>query len=244
MFHMIRSIAPVIGLLSVAIADISIAAEVSVPVVGCRTSVQGEDEGPPDKIGPLPKLPEREASALSYYVSSYFTVLAPRGWHCAGLSGSSAFMLFVAADAADVNAPPSDGIKGPALQITKSFSGTSGRFDVAQISARLFPQNRKFVQSVIDEGMQPASNFPTEPYPGDKIVRRTSDIVEFTTPAGQEGMGTHSWLAKGDLPIHGTAILDMNDEGNIITAEIRLPVDQEKLAEAILKHVEDQFSSP
>ncbi len=64
------------------------------------------------------------------------------------------------------------GFTGQAVQISVFSGGTSGRFQVAKIVARVFPAYKAFAQNVIAEGIEPASDFPFGPYPSDKLTYR------------------------------------------------------------------------
>src|SRR5262245_60398919 len=69
---------------------------VTVPFVGCRSDGQvGPLEAPTGKSPSMTLAPET-ARRLAYYKSEYsFGVLAPRGWHCLDLYGSSGDTLYV-----------------------------------------------------------------------------------------------------------------------------------------------------
>jgi hypothetical protein len=127
------------------------------------------------------------AQRLAYY-SAYYDpkntggVLAPRGWHCFGIYGSNGATLFVTPQPIQSRDLLSDtwaGIGGPAIQVSVSIGDTSGRFDVARVITRVFPAQRAFVQRVINEGDEPASDFPSGPYPKDKLTSRSGKVVEF-----------------------------------------------------------------
>jgi hypothetical protein len=113
--------------------------------------------------------------------------------------------------------------------------GTSGRFEVAQKVARLFPDQIEFTRQVIAEGIEPASNFPVGPYLHDKIAYRTKTLAEFETPAQSEGLGTQSRLHANSEPIIGFVFLSMqpNDDPYDISLEVRLPSDTASLASVI-----------
>jgi hypothetical protein len=95
---------------------------------------------------------------------------------------------------------------GPAIQFATDVGGTSGRFKVARIVARVFPAHRAFVRDVIAEGIDPASDFPLGSYPNDKLTYKNNETVEYETPAHTDGLGTQSWLQENDDPIRGVAI--------------------------------------
>jgi hypothetical protein len=93
------------------------------------------------------------------------------------------------------------------VQLSISVGDTSGRFEVAAIIARVFPAHQAFVRDVIAEGIEPASSFPSGPYPKDKLSYKTNELVEYETPAQIDGLGTCSRLQKNTEPIRGVEIL-------------------------------------
>ena len=149
-------------------------------------------------------------------------VLGPVGWHCFSLYGSNGSSLYVTPGTTDFKSLEA-GLPGYAIQFSKSFGETSGRFEVARIAASLFPSAKQFVKHVIDEGLEPASNFPTRPMSTDRIERIGTNAVLYETPANTEGLGTHSRLWKGAQPIDGAVTLLPTDEMNLLYLAIRLP---------------------
>ncbi|MBB2169313.1 hypothetical protein HLH36_13270 [Gluconacetobacter aggeris] len=112
-------------------------------------------------------------------------------------------------------------ITGPAIQISATSGDTSGRFAVARVIARMFPEHAAFVRQVVAEGIEPASNFPGGPYPADIITARGPADIAYTTPAGAEGMGTQSWLRRDGDPIEGVAHLSATND--LMEIQLRLP---------------------
>jgi hypothetical protein len=91
------------------------------------------------------------------------------------------------------------------------------------VSARLFPVAKSFVEHVIDEGIEPTSDFPSGPYPGDLINRRSDTEVEFLTPANTDGLGTSGILSRNALAIHGVAILVEGENApDVLMLRVRL----------------------
>ncbi len=113
--------------------------------------------------------PAAAADRLAYYASNDLWVLAPRGWHCFGLYGSNGETLIVTPEAHDGDdfLKADLHLKGPAIQLSNSIGSTSGRFEVAQVGARLFPVAKPFVEQVIQEGPSPRMKFTSGPDPGD-----------------------------------------------------------------------------
>jgi len=107
--------------------------------------------------------------------------------------------------------------------------------------ARVFPAHLSFVKSVIDEGIEPASDFPSGPYPSDKLTYLTNEMVEYQTPANADGLGTHSLLIKNGDPIRGVVIL-FDDALNLLHLHVRLPPELESLAPIIIRQAERDAS--
>ena len=88
--------------------------------------------------------------------------------------------LFVTPDPIDPKAPFSDswkGFSGQAIDISYVVGGTSGRFEIAKIIARVFPEYKAFAENVIAEGLEPAGDFPFGPYPNDKLTYRSKSML-------------------------------------------------------------------
>jgi hypothetical protein len=126
---------------------------------------------------------------------------------------------------------------GPAIQVAEISGETSGRFEVARVIARIFPARKAFVQSVIKEGTEPASEFPYGPYPKDKLTIRSDRIVEYQTPPRSEGLGTISRLQTNDYPIDGVAILQ-GQTPDLLVLTVRLPSDMNDLTLHIIQQIE------
>jgi hypothetical protein len=123
-------------------------------------------------------------------------------------------------------------LAGPAIQLSVSLGETSGRFEAAKIAARLFPNRRAFVESVIDEDIEPKADFVFGPFPHDHILKLTRDAVAFETPANEDGMGTNSRLVKSGDPIQGLAWMD--GDNNAVLLAVRLPQNQKDVAAQIV----------
>lgn len=92
-----------------------------------------------------------------------------------------------------------------------------------------------FVQSVIEEGIEPANRFPSGPYPKDKVTYLNDQVVEYQTPSHSEGLGTVSRLQPNGDPIYGVAILQEKTP-DLLT--VRLPPDKHDLAARIIQQIE------
>lgn len=184
------------------------------------------------------------ARRLAYYkAENGMGILAPRGWHCFSTYGSSGYNLFVSLegiDATNMFSTDWKGFAGPAIQISVAEGGTSGRFHVAKVIARIFPDRWQFVRNVVAEGIEPASSFSVGPYPQDKLTYRSKSIVEFETPANTKGLGTASRLQANSNPIRGVAILLSDDDTSLIQLSARLPVQDRDLTTSVLQQVEHE----
>ena len=142
----------------------------SVLFVGCPSEgMMGPSKAPYGKPK-LVSLPHAVAEQLAYYKAKDGQgVLAPRGWHCFRTSGSAGSWLVVAPQIVDGEAP-----FGPVVKLSVENAETSGRFMVASVIARVFPAYRAFVSKVIEEGIEPAADFPlVSSYP-----LKTSSTIE------------------------------------------------------------------
>jgi hypothetical protein len=219
---------PALALIGAACAPASQTSDV--PFAGCPSDGQMGPRAAPAS-GPVPRVDVRAASRLAYYRSDHLGVLAPRGWHCFGLSGSNGSTLIVSPEPIDREAlfNGNAGLRGPAVQVSLSYGGTSGRFSVANGIARYFPDHLAFARSVAAEGLM-SEPLPTGPHPGDWIRRRSATEIEYRTPAGAEGAGTASFLDAGSEPIGGLVMLLAGDEPDLLQLSMRLAPGQESLA--------------
>src|SRR5438093_5022144 len=135
------------------------AQQATVPFVGCPSDGQAGFIAPPTgqpKPAPLGQLP---AGAIAYYKGDQAPgVFAPAGWHCRVWYGSSGSTLIVTPTPIDTTHFPK--VTGPAVEMSVSYGGTSGRFAVARYASRLFPGFLAgFIQRVKDEHLEPDSEF-------------------------------------------------------------------------------------
>jgi hypothetical protein len=210
----------------------ALARDVQVPFVGCKSDGQLGALAPPNDRRATPRLPPPIAARLAWYASNNTGgVLAPRGWNCFELYGSNGSLLMVAPGGFGHDPFPAR-LTGPAIQLSISLGDTSGRFEAAKIAARLFPERKAFVDSVIAEDLEPKQDFVFGPFAHDRIDRLTRDLVAFATPASSDGMGTMSRLVKSGDPIHGRASMDRDN--NAIALVVRLSPRQADLTETIL----------
>ncbi len=180
------------------------------------------------------------AQELAYYKAVLGVgVLAPRGWYCFGTYGSAGDTLIVSPQPIDTTKIFSTGpgdLAGPAIQVSYRFGGTSGRFEVAEIIARVFPAYRAFATQVMKE-LQPGDSFAVGPYTTDSMTYKSKSTVEYRTPAQTDGLGTLSWLPKNGSPIDGAAIL-IGQTPDLLLLSVRLSPELAGLTSAIVGQVE------
>jgi hypothetical protein len=209
--------------------------------VGCASDGQAGPQAAPTGQSKAVAISALAAQRLAWYKAQYGPgVLAPRGWHCFSIYGSDGSNLFVSPDAIDSKTLLSvdwKGFAGQAIQISVASGGTSGRFEVAKVIARVFPAYKQFAQNVIAEGIEPASDFPSGPFASDKLTDRGKNIVEFETPANMAGMGTDSRLLPNASPIDGVAIITGTDT-DLIQLSARVAAKDRDLIPFIVQQVE------
>ncbi|MDP8990744.1 MAG: hypothetical protein M3N41_11775 [Acidobacteriota bacterium] len=205
---------------------------VSVPFVGCKSDGQiGPMEAPIGTRVAVPISP-KAAQALAYYSTGPGSgVLAPRGWHCFGLYGSSGSVLFVGprpTDTANLHS------SGPAIVISHTNGDGSGGYEVAEIMARVFPAYRDFADALAKEYL--ATSFTFGPYPKDLLIYKSKEWVEYKTPPYSEGLGTRS-LEKNSSAIEGVAML-VGQRHDLVFLSVRLPPEWNGLTSVIVRQVE------
>jgi hypothetical protein len=136
-----------------------------------------------------------------------------------------------------------EGLEGAAIEVNHMYGGTSGRFSVAQIIARVFPAYRAFAVRALEMYDLPV---PSHPYPKDTLKYIGKAIVEYKTPAQTDGLGNFdSWLGKNDMPIVGAAILLVDpppepdgDSPDAVLLSVRVPANLTRLTPQIVRYVE------
>ncbi|WP_148291742.1 hypothetical protein [Novosphingobium sp. B-7] len=223
-------------MLAMAIAAASTSAcakDLPVPFVGCRSDGQTGPLAAPRNDDHAPKVPAQLAPRLAWYASNTTGgVLAPRGWRCFELYGSNGSVLMLSPSGLGAD-PFSAKLIGPAIQVSISLGDTSGRFEAARIAARVFPERKAFVESVMAEGIAPRSQFPFGPYPYDSIQRFNRDYVTFETPAHREGLGTMTRLRPSADPIRGLVWMDTDNNATVLA--VRLAPAQRNLSDYIIR---------
>ena len=216
-------------------------AGVSVPFVRCKSGgQQGPQEAPTSKSIPVP-INFGAAQKVAYYSASgrHDGVLAPRGWYCFGTYGSGGDTVMVSPqpiDTANLFLANWGGFTGAAIELSLRYGGTSGRFSVAEIIARVFPAYKAFATQVMKEGLD--APFQFGPYPKDFLTYESNRVVEYKTPAQTEGLGTyHSSLKKNGSPIDGVVML-VGETPDMLLLSVRLPPELTGLTSVIVHQVE------
>lgn len=236
-----------------AVARSSAHAQTSVPYIGCpgdgQTGPYAAAKGSPKAVN----LPAAAADKLAWYEyngdAGHFGTLGPRGWNCFVTIGSNGWTLYIAPETLDsaklLEHRNWKGFTGPAIQLSGSDGGTSGRFEVAKVVARVFPAHRDYARSIIAEGFGPAADYPFGPFPSDHLTHKGKDLVEFTTPAHRNGLGTMSWLLPSDQPINGIALLTIGPQVDteLLHLSLRLPPSLYFLAVPLIQQAEADASS-
>lgn len=200
------------------------------PFVGCPSDGQQGPIAAPKQATRTPLLTSELADRLAYYQGNDLAVLAPRGWRCIEFSGSNGSILLVTLGPPPKSRDPaSKRIGGHFVIVELSLASTSGRFRVAEVAGPLFPVAKKFVDGVKSE---PDVKLDFVSIVNDKLTRRSPTVVEFTTPADQDGLGIDSRVLKMYLPISGVAMLTADTD--LVMLRTRLPTQQRDLGATII----------
>jgi hypothetical protein len=216
---------------------------VSVPFVGCASSGQIETLEAPKGTSKSVPISPADADALAYYESADgIGLLAPRNWFCEGASGSGGSALFLSPKPIHHSQSGWEGLEGTAIEINHISGENSGRYEIAEVMSRVFPEYRAIARRVWEDIDLP---LPSGPYPKDALTYISKTVVEFNTPAQTEGLGNfHSWLKKSGSPIQGAAILIADPQNPILSSarlvllSVRFPPDLARLTPTIIRYVE------
>jgi hypothetical protein len=224
-------------LICIALGALGLQAQtVRVPFVGCESSSQTGFLKAPKGATRAIQGDARMIRELAHYeAANGLSVLAPKGWQCFGTSGSSGAELLVLSR--PITAADWSRTTSPAVHVEDLSGETSGRFEVAEVIARVFPARRAFVQGVLAMFDLPASTYTYGPYPDDKLIVRNDRLVQFQTPPRAEGLGTMSRLKANDDPIDGVATLE-GKTPDLLMLRVRLPRELRTLTSIIIDQVQ------
>jgi hypothetical protein len=210
-----------------------------VPFVGCPSDGQVGPMDAPKGVSMSFPISPAAAKQLAFYQSANGPgVLAPRGWHCFGTYGSSGDATFISPEAIDdgrIMGTGWKGFSGPAIEFSRRYGDTSGRFAVAAIMARVFPSHKQFVQRVLAEHL--VQSLESGPYPADRLTYRGKNMVEFQTPPNSKGLGTDTGLQPNSSPVSGVAIL-FGSTPDLLLLQVRLPAELQPLTNDIIHQTE------
>ena len=220
----------------------SLAAQVQVPFVGCKSDGQAGPQQPPTSAGLEIRLEASLAKRVALYKAILGDpVLGPRGWSCFEVYGSSGSSLFVTPKSiewADIVSPKWEGITGDGIEATTTYWDGSGQILVAKVVARVFPAYRWLASGVIAE-FKSVGDFPFGPFPADRLKYLNERVVEYETPARLQGLGTAGRLEfhPNNDPIHGVAIMNTQDS-RLKHLAVRLPKNMNNLLRTIITQFE------
>jgi hypothetical protein len=211
---------------------------VRVPFVGCASDGQTGPMGAPQGVNQDVRIAASAVRRLAYYKAAVAPgVLAPRGWYCFGIYGSSGAELLISPrpiEHDEVFSSNWHGSAGPAVQIDWTQGGGSGTATAAQVWARVFPAYWPIIKGLINNGDLPAADYTFGPYPGDNLIVQTDRLVQFRTASHSEGLGTMSRLKPDEDPIDGFAMLQGKNP-DLLTLRVRLSREQHDLAPVIIQ---------
>lgn len=210
---------------------------VLIPFVGCPGSGQLGPAAAPSGKPVLAAVSQKVGTQLGFYKGvNGRGVFAPVGWYCREWYGSNGYIVAVT-PAPPPDRIPAERIPGPGVELLFRDGETSGRFDVARISARFFPDvMRDFIQGVRDGGLEPESSFKPERYPKDSVKGISKRMIQFSTPAREAGFGTEGLLAESEEPVRGIVALNApGEDTGVSVLRVRLPEEQKSLSDAIVE---------
>lgn len=210
----------------------------SVPFMGCISDGPSERREAPKATSISVPITSIAAQALAYYQSAEgLGVLAPRGWFCYGVYGSSGDALFVGPHPIDGGMIGRSGFAGTVIEISHTLGNTSGRFEVAKTIARVFPAFKLSAYNLLEGFDWATSSLAFGPYPKDALTYKSNRVVEYKTPPQADGLGTHSSLKKNGNPIAGVAMI-VGQTPDLLLLSVRVPSEFSELTSAIVRQVE------
>ncbi len=206
-----------------------------IPAVPCPAGGQAGREAPPRlPISIRLSLPPGLGRTIAYYQSPWGNgLLGPKGWTCIESGGSSNSTFYIAPPGTTFQSL--DTYRGPIVVRQTLYGGTSGRFDVARVSARVFALVNDFVDRVEAERREEGESVsePKDPWPSDTLHYLSPSALAFRTEPNTEGLGTLNMPQSG-LPVSGIAFLSGDtDAPDLTVLAVRLPPAEMPLYSAI-----------
>ncbi|GJE61653.1 hypothetical protein MPOCJGCO_3776 [Methylobacterium trifolii] len=186
-------------------------------MVGCPVSGMADDPAPPrTKPSTRVLISQGTAAALAFFTTREDAsrgVLGPRSWSCHGQSGSDGDVLYVVPSEAVLD-QENGGYKGPMIRRRVAEGSTSGRFEVARVAGRIFPQARRFAEGVRSEGMDDAGAYVFTLWPADGVEKLSDGVAVYTTPGGSRGIGHQGKPPYGPDDTTGVVMFETSSEGD------------------------------
>lgn len=193
------------------------------------------------------------ASKLSHYQDAdYLGIVAPRGWYCYLSANAGDATLLVTPSRDEIEAFKRVGesesvASGPAVWFQTIEGGTGGGREAIKYGERFFPGAlpKDFVQEVIDDAKDnhlPINDYIFPRNTKDVIAYKSPTLLEFETPAHEDGLGTLAWggLKKSELPIYGVLSFTTKASDPIIyLLAVRLPPASANLRTTIIHDAEE-----
>jgi hypothetical protein len=166
-------------------AALAAASVVGVPVVSCRAELGAPGAAPPRSPAKLAiAVDARDSNRVRFYSDGFVTVLAPKGWSCAGLEaadGSQSLSVFPAGQPDPAKGEP---LPTRAAGVTALLDYT-GHGPGAELVCGLFPGTQAATFAGETGGCPPVPS-------REQVTRPTADVATFFDPAGVRGSGVPS----------------------------------------------------
>ena len=209
---------------------------VTVPLIGCPADGQtGPLDAPENGSVELP-IPADAARDLAYYSTLGYSVLAPRGWNCIGVYGSSGSSIIVTPEVIQpMEMFGNKKLAGELVVLKHTWGFGSGSSTLAEVIRMAFPKYQEHAESIEEMYGPPAHSGP---YPDDVLLAISDSVVAFETPAEKEGMGTqlNNWIEPNQNPIRGVAML-VGPNPDLLLIQTRFEVNPQ-LADVILQEAQ------
>lgn len=239
------SYAQTVRTVALAVLFSGIATAAQVAFAGCAADGQAGPQAAPSGASVPLSIPSRVAAELTYYRSPQLGVLGPRGWHCFEIYGSGGVTLWVTPEPIDRTRiflhEDYPLFTGPVIQLRQNHGQTSGRFRVAEVVVRVFPAHVRFVREVQALYESSGSGYTFGPYTTDLLTYKNREVVEYTTPANKDGLGTDYCVMKNDASIRGVAVLTLPDY-ELFHLQVRLGRAMDALVPFIVRQAERDLS--
>jgi len=164
-------------------------------------------------------LPPAIASKLAIYAGEHLALLAPRGWECSANDGNDNMSLFVYPSGS------SAATAGPIIATRVDGGGTENSINLTlAYAARYFPRSisaNEVSAAAAEDGSAPSDILNLAPrFKTDRIVYLTQSLLEFTTPAGNPGLGNEILTTSSKLKTLGLLEVEVSNVGDDDTVSV------------------------